>query len=147
MLRYCSSNNQQNASNYVYCLQHFMSFPVIPSESCSTFVFTFKHTFIQKLDSHLYFLCEQKTMCGHHFQYCNTWQVYLHYLHMAGTHAWVCNFTICLMVTNSLYHQLDNTIVWPYFKQSNTNPVLASWSWVYWPDHLVLGILAWSTTK
>ena len=38
------------------------------------------------------------------------------------------------MVANSLYHQLDNTIVWPYFKQSNTNPALVSWSWVYWPD-------------
>ena len=52
--------------------------------------------------------------------------VYLHYLHMEHTH--VCNFTICLMISNSLYHQLDNTIVRPYFKQSNENPALASWS-------------------
>ena len=84
-----------------------------------------------------------KAMCGHHFQYCNTWQRVTPLL-SHGTHSCMK----CAIIPSNdclLYHQLNNTVVGPHFKQSNTvqhqhpgpvDPVnqYSQDQWVCWPD-------------
>ena len=84
-----------------------------------------------------------KAMCGHHFQYCNTWQRVTPLL-SNGTHSCMK----CAIIPSNdclLYHQLNNTVVGPHFKQSNTvqhqhpgpvDPVnqYSQGPWVCWPD-------------